>query len=1084
MPSDPPAAKACVRCGATFDEAAPEGSICAACAASKAEEHTPTAILDEVPSQPQTGSVRVSAPAPVERIGDFEIHGKLGQGGMGAVYRARQVSLDRMVALKILPSQFEDDHSYVTRFQREASVAASLNHPNLVRVYTSGHADGCHFIAMELVEGENVRQHLKRTGPLPPLGALRICLDVARGLQCGWQKAQLIHRDIKPSNIYLSMGGEVKLGDLGLAKSLLSNTTGVTHTGTALGTPHYISPEQARGDKVIDFRADLYSLGCTLYELLTGSTPYSSSDPAALVNMHINGAPPAIMKVLPQCPILLGRLVNKLVRKAKHERHQSYEELIAAIEAAMEQIANPSTGPSATVEAWKEIGRAEQGFLPARGAALKASSAERPASTPRLPGEANLTSPSRRVAMRWAGVGAAALVIVVAAGLFLLNRKPEKRTELRPTTASNRSAQPVQASSSPAGGINPVPAPTTAAPVRLFDSPASIRPSEQVSWADGVLRIAGTAVQAPQPHKNVALRAEVLMNPESRNQQLSVRSRTGQGVGSYYALGLSASARKVSLDAWVEGERKSLGSWPLPRAYGPGEWLPIELRVVENEITISAEGTVIATLRDDSVPDAGGFRIYAAAAGFFRKIDYVPLDGVAPAETATLSRPAILAKQSQSEAWQNLFTNPAVFDPKEHLERAPNGALLSGFSHPPVPAFSDGALRVRFVVGKSGSMSLGARSSPDGGYNCFFKAPGEVWLQFHEPGAEYVTLQQIALPAPPAEGSVAEMEFRLVGFNLRVWLNGQLVIEKADHRLTRGTCSVSVPPSSPTELHSLELLVLDDSKAADANQVAGVPPKNATQNAPFINSLGMKFVPVPITGGPTQGQRVLFSVWDTRVQDYQVFATEAAREWPTPDFGQGPTHPAVQLSWEDAVAFCSWLTERERKAGKLSAQEEYRLPSDHEWSCAAGLGDDEDAAKLPVDKDGTIEDRFPWGTQWIPPAKSGNYAGEELQTLLAAGKHPYSKGWIKGYDDGYPETAPVGSFAASRLGLFDMSGNVWQWCADWFDKEQKQRVERGASWRDSNRAIVTSSRRYHKTPTTRDPSVGFRIVLAPASAAK
>src|SRR3954471_21190447 len=161
MPPDSPAASACVRCGAMFEEAAPEGTICEGCAAREAEEHTPTAILGEAPwSQPQTSPVRVSAPAQLEHIGDFEIHGKLGQGGMGAVYRARQVSLDRMVALKILPSQFEDDDSYVTRFQREASVAASLHHPNLVRVYTSGHADGCHFIAMELVEGENLRQHL------------------------------------------------------------------------------------------------------------------------------------------------------------------------------------------------------------------------------------------------------------------------------------------------------------------------------------------------------------------------------------------------------------------------------------------------------------------------------------------------------------------------------------------------------------------------------------------------------------------------------------------------------------------------------------------------------------------------------------------------------------------------------------------------------------------------------------------------------------------------------------------------------------------------------------------------------------
>jgi serine/threonine protein kinase len=341
MPAEP----ACACCGAPLISDAPEGAICEDCAAAQqplpgaeSEATTQDDTHARTPHTPSSqvrtpgGSVRGQAPAMAERIGDFEVLGKLGQGGMGAVYRARQMSLDRPVALKILPSQFEEDETYVTRFRREASTAASLNHPNLVRVYASGEADGCHYIAMELVEGENLRQRLKRLGPMPPLEVLTIGLQVARGLQCGWQTAQLIHRDIKPSNLYITEAGEVKVGDLGLAKSLLANTTGVTHTGAAIGTPHYISPEQARGEKSLDLRADLYSLGCTLYELLTGKTPYQGTDALSIINMHITGPPPAIMKVMPECPVPLGRIVNKMVRKARHERHQTYEELIAAME--------------------------------------------------------------------------------------------------------------------------------------------------------------------------------------------------------------------------------------------------------------------------------------------------------------------------------------------------------------------------------------------------------------------------------------------------------------------------------------------------------------------------------------------------------------------------------------------------------------------------------------------------------------------------------------------------------------------------------------------------------------------------------
>ena len=146
---------------------------------------------------------------------------------------------------------------------------------------------------------------------------------------------------------------------------------------------------------------------------------------------------------------------------------------------------------------------------------------------------------------------------------------------------------------------------------------------------------------------------------------------------------------------------------------------------------------------------------------------------------------------------------------------------------------------------------------------------------------------------------------------------------------------------------------------------------------PWVNSLGMKFVPVPITGGPTDGKRVLFSIWETRVQDYEVFASETKREWPNSASVRDATHPAVNVSWEDATAFCAWLTERERKVGRLGANEVYRLPSDHEWSCAVGVGAEEDATKTPSEKNARIGNVYPWGAVWPPPAGAGNFRGEE-----------------------------------------------------------------------------------------------------------
>ena len=264
-------------------------------------------------------------------------------------------------------------------------------------------------------------------------------------------------------------------------------------------------------------------------------------------------------------------------------------------------------------------------------------------------------------------------------------------------------------------------------------------------------------------------------------------------------------------------------------------------------------------------------------------------------------------------------------------------------------------------------------------------------------------------------------------------------------------------------------------KAASSAAVAPVGnvsgPAVATKEKPFVNSLGMKFVPVPIVGGPTNGKRALFGVWDVRVKDYRAFAEETKREWVKPSFAQNEEHPAVMVSWDDAKSFCAWLTKRDRDAGKLGVNEEYRLPSDHEWSCAVGIGDREDATASPKDKAGKIDDVFPWGTQWPPPKGAGNFADESGKKT-----HPTST-VIEGYDDGFSDASPVGSFAANQYGLYDMSGNVWQWCEDWYDGSRVARVLRGGSWYVSGVKSLRSSCRFILPPKSRDVIMGFRCVL-------
>ncbi len=247
---------------------------------------------------------------------------------------------------------------------------------------------------------------------------------------------------------------------------------------------------------------------------------------------------------------------------------------------------------------------------------------------------------------------------------------------------------------------------------------------------------------------------------------------------------------------------------------------------------------------------------------------------------------------------------------------------------------------------------------------------------------------------------------------------------------------------------------------------------SAAPEKPFENSLGMKFVPVPIVGGPTAGKTIRFCIWETRVQDYEEFVKDTKTEWSKPDFEQGPDHPAVNVSWEDATAFCAWLTKEERRKRKIGPKDTYRLPSDHEWSCAVGIGNEEDASLAPVAKNGKVSG-YPWGKEFPPPAKAGNYNGEETARNPVSGQKP-----IPGYNDAFDRTAPVGSFPANAFGLHDLGGNVWEWCHEWNDPAvADNRVLRGGSWNDYAVFNLRSSRRSDGTPTSRNDDDGFRVVL-------
>jgi len=266
------------------------------------------------------------------RIGDFELVNKLGQGAMGAVYLARQVSLDRMVALKILPPELATDQEFLERFRREARAAAKLNNPHIVMAYDVGVAGGYHYIAMEYVDGKDLEQGLQMQpkGRFDPREVLNIARQMTLALEAA-SAAGIVHRDMKPANILKHSDGTYKLTDMGLAAKQRDDQR-VTTTGSAVGTPFYISPEQARGEQAVDVRSDIYSLGATLYHLSTGKLPFPGDNTVVVMTRHLTEAVTPPDQVEPAVPKALSRLILKMMAKNPKDRHQSARELIEDIE--------------------------------------------------------------------------------------------------------------------------------------------------------------------------------------------------------------------------------------------------------------------------------------------------------------------------------------------------------------------------------------------------------------------------------------------------------------------------------------------------------------------------------------------------------------------------------------------------------------------------------------------------------------------------------------------------------------------------------------------------------------------------------
>jgi serine/threonine protein kinase len=354
----------------------------------------------------------------------YEVGRLLGAGGMAEVFEGRDRLLARRVAIKVLQLQFARDPSFLIRFKREAQAAASLSHPNIVGVYDTGSEDGTHFIVMEYVDGRTLKEVIRAEGPLYPERAAEICADVCSALVAAHARG-LIHRDIKPGNVMLTPDGKVKVMDFGIARATTSET--ITQTAAVVGTAQYISPEQAQG-QAVDYRSDIYSLGCCLYEMLTGTVPFTGATPVAIAYRHVREDPTPPRMLNADVPAPLEAICLKAMAKLPDNRYQTAAEFQSDLERfrnGQPVQATPLLDSAATTQA---IPRGDGGADP----------------TAMLGGAADYAEPyeeERRTSVGWIVVSVLALLLVGAAAFFITRALTSADTPTATTVATTATTQ-------------------------------------------------------------------------------------------------------------------------------------------------------------------------------------------------------------------------------------------------------------------------------------------------------------------------------------------------------------------------------------------------------------------------------------------------------------------------------------------------------------------------------------------------------------------------------------------------------------------------------------------------------------------
>ncbi len=969
---------------------------------------------------------------PVSRYEHFEIlkdeEGepmKLGLGGMGTTYRAYDLNLRKVVALKLINERALSDPTARRRFFNEARAAASIDHPNVARVIFLCPEDAvqCCF-AMELVEGETLARRIAQQGVMSAADALTTLRPIADALIALGARG-LVHRDIKPENIMTTRTADgrcdVKLIDFGIAKTTTQSDI-LESVGTGerfVGSAYFASPEQINPLPTgIDCRSDFYSLGATLWHCVTGAPPFTGTF-FEVQEAHIYEDPP--WEKIAALPPALSVLLHLLLAKDPNARPADARALVAAWDHAIATLRDPArSGPSTSVLETSTI------------AAALASTAHEASAAGFLPTGAMPPPASGTLVPERDGT----------AMRFIRRLSPTLAPEL--LTALKRAAQTAQDVVHP--GL---------LAIREIDGtsiavawPVSVTAAQVAGWYGGTLpaeiilawlpRIAA-AIDAAHVRGLMHLglqpdRILVAYDPAAAPQ--AAPDDLGWWLAAKIWLDPLA-AFDAALIAAARNHDPAGAGKRAPACSTVREYIAALARAVRDLMGGKTAGQPLPIpdfdeTRNHLVSEAISYRVNARTCSEWAQH---LIDGVPPARVI----PATLPEPVRAEPPP---APPSI--PPPQPPAAPTAPALS----PGRPWWRVAKVPTRFVAAGLALIAL---------------VGGGIWQMKQRSAGEK--------PGAAASGLIRDGEAALALKDYARALSVIAAAERAnpqspwlaDFRTRVESIRPVAPPTTPVPVPPVTPHPDPFRTTAPINS-APVPVtdlRKATRGSPFANQLGLRFIPVPINGGTSHGEIVLFSVYETRVREFEPFATPLG--WKRlPD--QRDDDPAVNVLPSDAVAFAEWLAKRER----LPRGWFYRLPTDHEWSCAVGIGNSESPSQTGSAKNDALAGVHPWGRDWPPPPKAGNFADESL-------KAPQLN-WINGYEDGFPRTAPAGSFPAHASGLFDLAGNAAEWCLD-ENATSVRYVLRGGSWLTFDHRELLSSHRAQVVDQERKSDRGFRLVL-------